>query len=144
MSLNERVSQIVHEFEQFPDWEGRYKHLIDLGKKLPVFPEELKTEDLKVKGCQSQVWIQARLDDNGKVVFQADSDALIVKGLVSVLLRIYSNASPPEILTTSPEFIEKLGFKSHLSPSRANGFYSMLKQIQYYATAFNFLLSQKK
>src|SRR5687768_3338509 len=103
MSLEARINAVVAEFSKFPDWEGRYKHLIDLGKTLPIFPEEFRIEDLKVKGCQSQVWIHAELTEQGKVKFQADSDALIVKGLVSVLLRIYSEASPEDILTTPPE-----------------------------------------
>lgn len=142
MSLQKRIDSLVQEFSNFPDWEARYKYLIDLGKGLPNLPEEYRTEDLKVKGCQSQVWIHAQLNENGEVIFQADSDALIVKGLVSVLLRIYSSATPEEILTTSPQFFEELGFKSHLSPSRANGFYSMIRQIQYYATAYSVLLKR--
>ena len=113
--------------------------MIQLGKQLEPLPDELKVEDLKVKGCQSQVWMQAQLNDKGQVVIRADSDALIVKGLVSLLLRIYSEATPKQILETPPNFIEELGFKSHLSPSRANGFYAMVRQIHYYATAFKVL-----
>lgn len=142
MSTEERIREIEQEFAAYPGWEARYKHLIDLGRSLPDLPDQYKTEDLKVKGCQSQVWIHAELSPEGRVIFQADSDALIVKGLVSLLLRIYSGASPKEILSTSPEFIERLGFKSHLSPSRANGLFSMIRQIQYYATAFQVLQSR--
>jgi cysteine desulfuration protein SufE len=144
MSLELRIQNLLGEFAAFSDWEAKYKHLIEKGKALPPFPEELKVEDLKVKGCQSQVWIHARLTEDGRIRFQADSDALIVKGLVSVLLSVYSEATPEEILNTSPDFLEKLGFKSHLSPSRANGLFSMLKQIQYYATAFQVLLKKHR
>lgn len=141
--MKSRLQDLIGEFSQFSDWESRYKHLIDLGKALPPLPEEFKVEDLKVKGCQSQVWIKADLTKKGEVKFRGDSDALLVKGLVNLLLRVYSEATPSEILSTSPQFFEELGFKSHLSPSRANGFYSMIKQIHYYATAYSLLLKNQ-
>ncbi len=119
-----------------------------MGKSLPEFPEKLKTEDLKVKGCQSQVWLSAtlkeELNENSaslvkKIYFQADSDALIVKGLIAILLRVYSGRTPDEILALAPDFISELGFSSNLSPSRANGLQAMVKQIKYYALAFKAL-----
>ena len=137
MTVSERQQSLIDEFSKFEDWEGRYKHIIEMGKALPEFPEELKTEDNRVKGCQSQVWISADFNtENGTINFSADSDALIVKGLVAVLLKVYSNSTPDEILTTPVDFLKQLGLQQHLSPSRANGLYSMLKQMLFYATAF--------
>jgi len=126
---------IVDEFQALPDWEARYERLIQLGAALPPFPEEHRREALKVKGCQSQVWLHARLEE-GRVVLAADSDALIVKGLIALLLRVYSGLSPARILATRPDFIEAIGMRRHLSPTRANGLAAMVKQIQLYATAF--------
>lgn len=134
--INMEQKKIIAEFSSLLTWEERYQKIIALGKALPAYPEELRVEDLKVKGCQSQVWLHARLDENKNIQFQADSDALIVKGLIAVLLKIYSNKKPKEILEIQPDFISKLGFESHLSPSRANGLNSMIKQIKYYALAF--------
>lgn len=128
--------QLIQDFKNIVSWEDRYKRIIEMGRELAPFPEFLKTDDLKVKGCQSQVWLHARLDDRQRIQFQADSDALIVKGLIAVLLRIYSNRTPQEILDTEPDFIRELGLESHLSPSRANGLYAMVKQIKYYALAY--------
>lgn len=138
MNLTERQNQIVQEFQNVSDWEGRYKRLIELGKALPDLPEELKTDDFKVKGCQSQVWIHAKLE-NDLVIFSADSDALLVRGLVALLLRIYSRATPREILETPITFVREIGLESKLSPSRANGLLSMIKQIKFYALAFGSL-----
>lgn len=128
---------LVAEFATLSTWEDRYQKIIALGKALPAYPEELRVEDLKVKGCQSQVWLHAKLDENKYLWFQADSDALIVKGLVAVLLKIYSGKKPKEILETQPDFISELGFASNLSPSRANGLNAMIKQIKYYALALS-------
>lgn len=140
--MHTRVEVIVAEFSAFRDWESRYKYLINLGRQLPELPEEFKTEELKIKGCQSQVWLKADYNKERAVVeLYADSDALIVKGLVSLLLRIYSGLTPDEILAVSPQFMEQLGFSTHLSPSRANGFMSMIKQIRNYALAFKLLHS---
>ncbi len=121
-------------------WEDRYRHIIDLGKSLPPMREDDKTEDLKVRGCQSQVWLKAELRPDRTLHFIADSDALIVKGLIAMLLRIYSDRTPQEILASDPDFIRELGLAQHLSPSRANGLNAMIKQIKYYALAFQMKL----
>lgn len=142
--VTERQSKLIREFAAFPSWEDRYKHLIEKGKKLPALPPELHDEKYKVKGCQSQVWLHAGLDGQGRVEFKGDSDALIVKGLVAVLLEAYSPATPDEILAAKTDFLKELGFEGHLSPSRANGLYAMLKQILYYATAFQALAKLKR
>lgn len=141
MTIQERQEAVVQEFSKIEAWEDRYKKIIDIGKELSEMPEADKVDKNKVKGCQSQVWLTAKLDGN-KVVFEADSDAVIVRGLVSLLLRVYSNSTPDEIIETPPDFVEKLGFKNNLSPSRTNGLFSMIKQIKYYATAFKVLLQQ--
>ncbi|MDP2362113.1 MAG: SufE family protein [bacterium] len=133
--MDERQARIVKEFEALPGWEERYERLIQLGAALPPYPDEWRGEALKVKGCQSQVWLHARLEE-GKVVLDADSDALIVKGLIALLLRVYSGLSPDAILATRPEFVEAIGMRQHLSPTRANGLAAMVKQIQLYALAF--------
>jgi cysteine desulfuration protein SufE len=135
----QRQQNVTQEFQALSNWEERYKKIIALGKALPDLPEELKTEEAKVRGCQSQVWLHAKLNSQGGIDFQGDSDALIVKGLVALLLKIYSGATPEEILTTPPEFLKALGFEGNLSPSRANGLFSMIKQIRYFATAFAML-----
>ena len=141
MSLQQRQTDLVGEFAGLSEWEDRYKKLIEFGKALPDLPPEKRLEDYKVKGCQSQVWIHARLE-NGKVIFEADSDAILVKGLVAMLLRVYSNASPQEILTTPPEFVKQIGLEGKLSPSRANGLFAMIKQMKFYAMAFQTMTSQ--
>ena len=141
MSLTERQQKIVAEFSGLSDWEARYKKLIEIGKLLPELPESKRLEDFKVKGCQSQVWIHAHLD-SGKVVFEADSDALLVRGLVALLLRVYSNATPTEIISSPPDFVKEIGLESKLSPSRANGLLAMIKQMKFYALAFQSLESR--
>jgi cysteine desulfuration protein SufE len=135
MGLKERQAAVVAEFSGLGDWEDRYKKLIEIGKALPDLPDSKKLEDFKVKGCQSQVWMHARLE-NGKIVFEADSDALLVRGLVALLLKVYSNATPKEILETPPDFVKEIGLENKLSPSRANGLFSMIKQMKFYAMAF--------
>lgn len=144
MNIQERQKTLIAEFSKLSEWEDRYKKIIELGKTLPEMPESLKTEQNIVKGCQSQVWLHAELSPEGNVRFQGDSDALLVRGLVGILLNIYSNATPAEILATPPDFLKELGFEGNLSPSRANGLHSMLKQIKMYATAFDYLLKTKK
>jgi len=134
--IPKRQAALIGEFTALPDWEARYKRVIDYGKKLPPVDEALHDEKFKIRGCQSQVWLHAHLSDDDKVILEADSDAMIVKGLVAVLVQVYSGATPQEILRASPGFLKELGFESHLSPSRANGLYAMLKQILLYATAF--------
>lgn len=142
--IEQRQSKVVDEFASLANWEGRYKRIIERGKKAPHLPDDLKTEEAKVRGCQSQVWLHAKLLPNGEVEFTGDSDAMIVKGLVSILLEVYSHATPDEVLKASPEFLKKLGFDSQLSPSRANGLFAMLKQIGYFATAFKALQEMQR
>ncbi|MBX3022282.1 MAG: SufE family protein [Bdellovibrionales bacterium] len=141
MSVVNRQKEIVAEFQSLSDWEERYKKLIELGKALPDLPEGKKSEEFKVKGCQSQVWMHARLDGE-RVIFEADSDALLVRGLVALLLRVYSGATPADILHTPPDFVKEIGLESKLSPSRANGLFSMIKQMKFYAMAFQAMQSQ--
>ncbi|MFN8847714.1 MAG: SufE family protein [Bdellovibrionales bacterium] len=130
MNLIETKKQkLISEFSAISDWEDRYKRIIELGKQLPVLPESSKTENNKVKGCQSQVWIVTTLSGDGSLQFQADSDALIVKGLVAIIVDLYSGSKPEEILKFQPDFMKSLGFDTHLSPSRTNGLYAMIKRI---------------
>lgn len=136
MDFEARKQKLVDEFKALPDWESRYKKIIALGKAWPDLPENLKTEEAKVKGCQSQVWLHASRDASGAVQFQGDSDAFLVKGLVALLLGLYSGLSPEVILKNPPEFLKELGFESNLSPSRANGLNSMIKQMKTFAMAF--------
>lgn len=135
--------KIIDEFRRLKSWEDRYRQIIAIGKAMPPMPESLKTDENKVKGCQSQVWIHAHLDDHHRMQFQADSDALIVRGLVALLVRLYSGQTPQEILQTRPEFVSQLGLEQNLSPSRANGLFAMLRQIHYYALAFSQILKSK-
>jgi cysteine desulfuration protein SufE len=141
VGLVDRQQEIIREFSSITDWEDRYKKLIELGKSLPDLPDEKKQEDFKVKGCQSQVWMHARIQD-GKIHFEADSDALLVRGLVHLLLRVYSDATPEEILNTPPDFVKEIGLETKLSPSRANGLFSMIKQMRFYALAFQTMMAQ--
>ncbi|MEO1201769.1 MAG: SufE family protein [Pseudomonadota bacterium] len=132
----ERAQQeLVEEFALFDDWMDRYQYLIDLGRRLPEFPEELKNDEHRIKGCQSQVWFTANQRDDGRLGFQAISDAAIVSGLIAVLLRIYSDKQPADILATPPSFIENLGLETHLSPTRSTGLHSMLEAIRRFAAA---------
>ena len=142
MQIEDKIYALKKQFDTAADWEQKYEKIIELGKKWPGLPESLKTEDLKVKGCQSQVWIHAELDAQKKIVFRGDSDALLVKGLVALVLEVYSHETPQVILDTAPNFLKEIGFDTGLSPSRSNGLYSMIKQIKYYATAFQYLLSK--
>jgi cysteine desulfuration protein SufE len=138
VTIRETQDQIVKEFEQFADWEEKYKYIIGLGKTLAPIDSSIRTDKYKLSGCQSQVWINAKLEES-KIIFEADSDASIVKGLVALLVRIYSNHTPDEILSSRPEFIKKIGIDNHLSPTRKNGLGAMMKQIQMYAVAFKAL-----
>jgi cysteine desulfuration protein SufE len=124
--------EIIDEFSLFEDWMDRYQYLIDLGRRLPPFPEELRTEENRIRGCQSQVWFVAEQKD-GRLYFQAISDAAIVSGLIAVLLRLYSGRRPQDILDTPPDFVEALQLQSHLSPTRSNGLSSMLQAIRRFA-----------
>lgn len=139
--IADRQKKIISDFEKLKDWEERYRKIIEMGRQLPDMPEDLKTEENQVKGCQSQVWLSAQLTPQGEMIIQGDSDAMIVKGLVALLLNVYSGANPNEILQTPPDFLKTLGFESHLSPSRSNGLHAMLKQIRLYATAFAYVLN---
>jgi cysteine desulfuration protein SufE len=134
--VKERQQRLIDEYTKLPSWEDRYKRLIDKGKHLAEMPKEYYDEKFKVRGCQSQVWLHAELTPEKLIHFYGDSDALIVKGLVALLIDVYSDASPEDILGADSQFLKVLGFESHLSPSRANGLYAMLKQILLYATAF--------
>lgn len=138
----DRINRLKSEFEKFEQWEDRYKHLIEIGKQLPEASASLHIEDNKIKGCQSQVWLAVKATPEKSLHFEADSDAVIVKGLVALLLNVYQDLTPQEILATPPTFLKELGLESHLSPSRANGLQAMAKQIQYYATAYQVLFSR--
>jgi cysteine desulfuration protein SufE len=139
MTIEDRQQQLIAEFSTLTDWEVRYARIIRMGRELPPLSEDLKIEDLKVSGCQSQVWLKADRLANGLIEFRADSDALIVKGLIAILLKVFSNARPSEILNAKTEFLQDMGLTWYLSPSRANGLMSMVKQIKYYAAAFQAL-----
>lgn len=132
LSINTIQNQIIEEFELFDEWEDRYTHLIELGKKIPPMPMELKTDERKVKGCQSSVWLYPSLE-GGKLVFEADSDAMIVKGLVSLLIRALSHQTPQEVAESDLYMFDKIGMTQHLSMTRANGLASMIKQMKMYA-----------
>ena len=133
--INEVQEEIVEEFSLFDDWMQRYEYMIELGKSLPLIDPEYKTEDNIIKGCQSKVWIHADLEGD-KLVFTADSDAIITKGIIAVLIRVFSNQHPDAILGADTSFIDKIGLKEHLSPTRANGLVSMITQLKMYAIAF--------
>ena len=135
MSIAAKEAEIVEEFEMFEEWTEKYEYLIDLGRALPLIDEGLKTEEYLIKGCQSQVWLNAEFKE-GKVFYKADSDAQIPKGIVSLLVRVLSDESPNEIVKTELSFIDQIGLKEHLSPTRSNGLVSMVKQMKIYALAF--------
>ncbi len=135
MDIISTQEEIVKEFESFRDWDERYMHIIKMGRALEEYPEEFRLDKFKIEGCQSQVWMNAEVKNN-KIIFYADSDAMIVKGLIALLLRVYSQHEPDEILSSPPEFIKKIGIENHLSPTRRNGLGAMLKQIKMYALAF--------
>ena len=135
MTIQEIQDEIIDEFSMFDDWEERYQYMIDLGKTLPLIEEQYKTEDNIIKGCQSKVWVHANMNDN-KIAFTADSDAIITKGIIAILIRVFSNQHPTAIIEANTEFIDKIGLKEHLSPTRANGLVSMIKQLKMYAIAY--------
>jgi cysteine desulfuration protein SufE len=135
LSIEETEREIIEEFELFGDeWEGKYEHLIELGKSLPLIEFKYKTEDRLIKGCQSKVWMHSELRD-GNVLFTADSDAIITKGMVALVVRVLSGHTPDEIVKARMDFIETIGLKEHLSPTRANGLVSMIKQMKLDALA---------
>lgn len=135
MTIKEIQEEIIDEFAMFDDWMQRYEYLIDLGKSLPIIDEENKLDENLIKGCQSKVWLYANFEEN-QVKFTADSDAILTKGLVALLLRVYTDQKPKAILDADNEFINEIGLKEHLSPTRANGLVSMIKQIKLYALAY--------
>ena len=135
MSINELQDEVIAEFSDFDDWMDRYQLLIDLGNEQEPLDEKYKTEQNLIEGCQSRVWLQADEED-GKVIFKAESDALIVKGIISLLMKVLSGHTPDEILNADLYFIDKIGLKEHLSPTRSNGLLSMVKQMRMYALAF--------
>lgn len=137
MTINEIQDELIEETADLTDWMDRYAYIIELGEALEPMPEKEKTPDNIIEGCQSRVWIAAELDKEGKVVFHADSDALIVKGIVAMLLRVLNGHTPKEILDADLYFIERMGLKEHLSPTRSNGLVAMVKQMRMYALAFS-------
>ena len=135
MTIQDIQNEIVDEFSMFDDWMERYEYMIELGKSLPIIEEKFKTDDNLIKGCQSKVWVNAKLE-NDKIVFSADSDAIITKGIIAILIRVFSNQTPKAILEADTNFIDEIGLKEHLSPTRANGLVSMIKQLKMYAIAY--------
>lgn len=134
--------QIIKEFEALTDWTERYKHIIKQGRTLEPLEEQYKVDENLVRGCQSQVWLHTRLED-GKVIFEADSDAAITKGLVALMVRFYSGQKPDDIIATNPQFIKKIGMQEHLSPTRSNGLASMVKQMKIYAMAYKSKMAEQ-
>lgn len=135
MTIQEIQNEIIEEFSFFENWEQRYEHLIELGKNLPDLPDDKKSDDKVIKGCQSTVWLDAHMSQE-QIKFQADSDAILPKGLAALLVRIYSGQTPKDILNSNTDFIEKIGLQEFLSPTRANGLLAMIKQFKFYAIAF--------
>ncbi|MEM1002748.1 MAG: SufE family protein [Bacteroidota bacterium] len=135
MTIEDIKADIIDEFAMFDNWEDRYQYMIDLGKTLPLIDTKFKTEDHIIKGCQSKVWVHADMKDE-KVEFTADSDAIITKGIIAILIRVFSNQHPTDIIEADTDFIDKIGLKEHLSPTRANGLVSMIKQLKMYAIAY--------
>lgn len=135
--IKERQEEIIDEFSMFEDWMQRYEYMIDLGKSLPLIDDEYKTDDYIIKGCQSRVWVKADYENqNDQLVFKADSDAIITKGIVAILIRVFSGQKPEDIAQADTKFIDEIGLKEHLSPTRANGLVSMIKQLKAYALAY--------
>ena len=135
-TINERQDEIIAEFQDFDDWMDKYQLLIDLGNEQAPLPEQYKTEQNLIDGCQSRVWLQADLTPEGRIHFQAESDALIVKGIVALLIRVLDDQLPEDILAADLYFIERIGLREHLSPTRSNGLLAMVKQMRMYALAF--------
>ena len=135
MKIETIQNELIDEFSMFDDWMERYEYMIELGKSLPLIDTKYKTDENIITGCQSQVWLHSEFK-NDKVIFSADSDAIITKGIVAILVRVFSNQSPQELLSANTDFIDAIGLKEHLSPTRANGLVSMIKQIKMYALAY--------
>ncbi len=139
MTINEKQDEIIEEFSGLDDWMDRYGMIIDMGNSLPPIDEKFKTPEHLIEGCQSRVWVNAELSPEGKVVFTADSDAIIVKGIISMLVDVLSGHTPQEILDSDLYFIDRVGLSEHLSPTRSNGLLAMVKQMRLYAMAFKAL-----
>ena len=135
MGIIEVQNEIIEEFSLFEDWMQRYEYMIELGKSIELIDTSKKIDSNLIKGCQSKLWLHAELN-NTKLIFKADSEAIITKGIAAVLLRVFSNQTPEDILNANLDFVDKIGLKEHLSPTRANGLISMIKQIKYYALAY--------
>jgi len=135
MNIEETEKEIIEEFEMFDDWMERYEHIIELGKTLPLLEEQYKTDDKLIKGCQSRVWLHSEME-GGKIKFKADSDAIITKGLVALMVRVLNDHTLDEIINAKMEFVDRIGLKEHLSPTRSNGLVSMIKQMKMDALAF--------
>lgn len=135
MTINEIQQEIIEEFSGFEDWMDKYSYLIEIGNEMAPIDPKYKVESNLIRGCQSRVWLHQNFTD-GKIIFEAESDALIVKGLVALLLRVYSNRTPKEILEAEPRFIDEIGLRQHLSPTRSNGLLAMVKQMKLYALAY--------
>jgi cysteine desulfuration protein SufE len=140
MTIKEIQEEIIDEFSFLEDWMERYEYMIELGKSLPMIKDEFKTDSNLISGCQSKVWLQSEIDGD-KIKFTADSDAILTKGIVALLLRVFNNQKPKDILDADLYFVDKIGLKEHLSPTRANGLVSMIKQIKLYALAFQSKMS---
>lgn len=136
MTIENLQQNLIEDFSFFEDWTQRYEYMIELSKGLEKMDEQMKNDKNIIKGCQSKVWLHAELNE-GKIKFLADSEAIITRGIIAILLTIFNNRTPNEIIESDTNFIEKIGLKEHLSPNRANGLYSMIKQIKFYAIAFN-------
>lgn len=135
MTIKETIDQIINEFSYFEDWMDKYNYLIEMGKSLPKIEEKYKVDSNLITGCQSRVWLHADYED-GRIFFTADSDAVITKGIVNLLIRVFSGHTPVEIIEAHTDFLDSIGLKEHLSPTRSNGLLSMIKQIKLYALAF--------
>ncbi|MBR5254693.1 MAG: SufE family protein [Bacteroidales bacterium] len=137
MSIEEIEQEIIEEFSNFEDWMDKYSYIIEIGNTCPIIEEKEKTENNLIKGCQSRVWVSAKLDENGLMQITADSDAVITKGIITLLLRVFNNQKPEDVYSAELKFVDEIGLKSHLSPTRSNGLLSMIKQIKLYALAFS-------
>ncbi|NND78169.1 MAG: SufE family protein [Flavobacteriales bacterium] len=135
MTIGERQEEIIEEFSMFQDWMSKYEYIIDLGKELPLIDDEKKTEENIIKGCQSRVWLDANMKRD-KIVFTADSDAIITKGLIALMVRVLSKSKPADVVNADLYFVDKIGLKEHLSPTRSNGLLAMIKQMKMYSLAF--------
>lgn len=143
MSVKTKQQELIEEFSMFDDWMDKYNYLIDMGKSMEPLDDEYKTDKYLISGCQSQVWLYAWMED-GKMMLKGDSDAIITKGIVSLLIRVYSGEPPAEVYQDEQNFINDIGLKEHLSPTRSNGLVSMMKQIKLYALAFKTKQEQNK